>query len=413
MNTIKIAVLSCFLTLTAFAGGFEINEHNSRAMGMGGAFTAVANDASAIYFNAAGLNQLKGFHLLVGTTLIAPSFSFQGVAPEANQYEGETQYFFPIHFYASYAASEDLSFGLGFTTPFGLGTKWDENWVGKYLAIETNLQTFILTPVVAYRVLDNLSVSAGFVYSFANVKITRKSSQGVFPGDAFVTLDGKDNSAFGYNFGLLYKPTNELSFGASFHSEIKYTFDGTAKTVGASQLMAVNQLPNGDVQAELTTPMYFNIGAAYKAMDNLTLSAEYQYIGWSSYDTLRVNFNDGKYPNIASPRLYKNSFIIRFGAEYVMDNGLSIQAGLYYDKMPVETQMLNPTLPEANRLGTSFGIGYKISNQLSVNASYLNIYSKKLAVNNSEEMYTGGIAPFNGVYKAGANLGSLSLSYNF
>lgn len=42
------------------------------------------------------------------------------------------------------------------------------------LAVETQLKTFILTPVVAYKPIDNLSLSVGFVYSFADVLITRK-----------------------------------------------------------------------------------------------------------------------------------------------------------------------------------------------------------------------------------------------
>jgi long-chain fatty acid transport protein len=404
-----MTLLCCLLTFTAYPGGFEINEHSSRAMAMGGAFTAVANDASAIYFNAAGLNQLKGFHLLTGTTMLVPSFSFIGVAPDVKKYEGKTQYFFPVHFYASYAVNDDLSFGLGFTSPFGLGTKWDENWVGKYMAVETLVEVFTVTPVVAYKVLNNLSVSAGLIYSFADVTMTRKAPQGTFAGDAFIKLKGNDKSAFGYTFGLLYKPLDYLTLGASFHSQIKYNFKGTAESNGAPQL--ASKLPHGNIQANITTPMYINIGAALKVNNNLTLSTEFQYVGWSSYDTLQVNFEDGS--KSANPRLYKDAYIIRLGGEYVFENGISVLAGIYYDQLPVESKMMNPTLPEANRIGSSFGLGYKINDNFTINASYLYVYSKSITVDNSEETYTSGNAPFNGIFKAGANVAALSLSYNF
>ena len=404
-----MTLLCCLLTFTAYPGGFEINEHSSRAMAMGGAFTAVANDASAIYFNAAGLNQLKGFHLLTGTSMMVPTFSFQGVAPEVTKYEGKVQYFFPVHFYASYRANDDMSFGLGFTSPFGLGSKWDDNWPGKYLAIETVVKVFTVTPVIAYKVLDNLSVSAGLVYSFADVTMTKKAPQGTFAGDAFISLTGKDKSAFGYSFGLMYNPLDNLSIGASFHSKIKYTFEGSADSKGASQLAA--NLPNGNLNASITTPMYFNVGAALKVNKNLTISTEFQYVGWSSYDTLKVNFANGM--TSVNPRLYNDSYIVRLGAEYCFDNGLSLLAGIYYDKIPVETKMMNPSLPEANRIGPSIGIGYKLNDNFSLNMSYLYVYSKAITVSNSEESYTSGFAPFNGTYKAGANIAAISLSYNY
>jgi len=67
------------------AGGFQINEHGARAMGLGGAFTAIANDASSIYWNNAGMTQLTGTNFMLGTALIAPSYECRGVTPAVNK----------------------------------------------------------------------------------------------------------------------------------------------------------------------------------------------------------------------------------------------------------------------------------------------------------------------------------------
>ncbi len=410
---VKIITFVMFLAMTfteVFAGGFQLNEHNARAMAMGGAFTALSNDPSAIYFNGAGLTQLSGTNFLIGTTMIAPVFSFRGVSPAVTEYDATKQTFFPTHIFASYKYNPDLAFGLGFTSPFGLGSKWDDNWVGKYLAIETSLQVFTISPVVAYKLTDQLSISAALVYSFANVKISKKTPQTPFQGDAFTSLDGKDNSAFGYNFGLMFKPNDDLSFGVSFHSQIKYTFKGTATTTGAAQL--ASELPNGDATANLTTPFNLAVGAAYRVLPELLLSADFQYVGWKSYDTLSITFSQQNM-TVASPRLYDNSFIIRFGAEYNLTQDLDLRAGIYYDKNPVKPEYVNPSLPEANRLGFSFGVGYKLMNNLSVNAAYLFIRNSQLTVDNSQESYSAGFSPFNGTYNAYANLVSLDLSYSF
>ena len=388
------------------AGGFQLNEHGAKPMGMGGAFTAIANDASAIYWNGAGLTQLTGTQLMLGTALIAPSTSFSGVSPQVTEYKMEKQSFFPSHFFAAFRANEKIVIGLGFTTPFGLGTKWGEDWVGKYLAVETELQTFALMPTWAYSLTDNFSISAGFSYSFADVLITRKSPQTPFPGDAFITLDGDDGEGFGYQFGVMYKPFKNFSLGASFHSEVDYKFKGTANATGAQQLFALKKLPKDkDIEANLTTPMNVAVGLAFDPITQLTLSLDYQFIGWSSYKVLAVNFIDPAYTDISSPRDYKDSYIGRLGLEYRLSPALSILGGVYYDHNPVAPSKLNPSLPDANRLGFSGGFDFKVTQKFGIAASYLFINSEELTVTDSQ-------VKFNGTYNSTANIFSLSLTYS-
>ncbi len=410
---VKLVTLILFLLLAfgkVMAGGFQINEHGARAMAMGGAFTAIANDPSALYFNPAGILQLSGTHFMLGTTMIAPVSSFRGVYPSVTQYDMEKQSFFPTHFYFTQSLNSDLAVGLAFTTPFGLGTKWGDDWVGRYLAINTSLMVFTVSPTVAYKLTDNLFVSAAFVYSFANVKISQKSSQSPFQGDAFTSLDGKDNAAFGYNLGLLFKPVESLSIGVSFHSNIKYDFKGSATTTGAPQLSSM--LPNGDVTATLKTPLNLTVGVAYDVMPELKLSADFQYVGWSSYDTLKVTFANPQYGSLASPRMYDNSYILRLGAAYKLNSDLAVEGGIYFDKNPVKPEYVNPSLPDANRLGFSIGASYKLTENLNVDAAYLFIRSSQLTVNDSKESYTEGFTAFNGTYNSYANLASITLSYS-
>ncbi|MDR3611287.1 MAG: outer membrane protein transport protein [Ignavibacteriaceae bacterium] len=403
----SLLLLSVMFTGTLYAGGFQLNEHGARAMGLGGAFTAVADDPSAIYFNAAGLTQLDGWNFMIGSAFIAPVSSFRGVAPRITEYKTSPQIFPIPNGYATYRINNDWAVGLGFDVPFGLGTEWPLNWPGRYLALQTDVRSYTVSADVAYKVIDKLTVSAGVQYSFADVTITEQISQTPFPGDAYVKLTGKDNAAFGYKFGLLYKPTDKLSFGASFHSQIKYNFKGSALTTGAPQL--ASKLPAGDISADLTVPFNFAFGAAYQVIPELRLSADFQYIGWSSYDTLAIQF--ANVPRVASPRLYDDSYIVRFGAEYKYTRDLSFQGGIYYDNNPVKPQYLNPSLPDANRICFSIGLNYKVTSNFSAGVSYLFIRSSELTVTNSQEYYSGN-TPFNGTYNSYANIGSISLSYS-
>ena len=394
------------------AGGFQINEHGAKPMGLGGAFTAIANDASAIYWNAAGMTQLTGTNFLLGTALIAPNSKFRGVTPSVDVNYMKSDVFFPSHFFLTHSFSESFAAGIGFTTPYGLGTEWDAGWIGRYLALKTQLTTYWVPITMAFSPVENLSIGAGFVYSFADVLITRNNSQTPFAGDAYVNLDGSDSFGYGYVFGLMYKPIKELSIGGSFRSEVEYEFSGTAKTTGAAQLEEVGALPNGDVTAKLTTPMNIVGGIAVQVVKQLRLSADFQWIGWSSYDSLNVNFVDPQIEDVSSARLYKDTYIIRFGAQYDISDQLSLLGGVYYDKMPVDPDYVNPTLPDTDRLGLSVGVDAKLFEGFGISGSYLFIRGSQLDVTNSNEIYTPGNSPFNGTYNSSANLLSISLNYH-
>ncbi len=410
----KLLFLVVTLSLVAaniYAGGFQLNEHGAKALAMGGAFTAVANDPSAIYWNGAGLSQLSGTHIMLGTSLIAPQSSFRGVYPDITKYRAKNLVFFPTHFFASHAFNEKFSVGLGFTTPFGLGTEWDDNWVGKYLATKTSLMTFIVTPVVTYSPIKELSISAGFIYSFANVTIERKIQPStILANDAYIKLTGDDKAAFGFNAGIMIKPVDFLSIGASYHSEVKYDFKGTAETTGPQQL--ASQLPSGDISANLTTPQNIAVGVAVDVNKDLKVSADYQYVGWSSYDKLEVTFEESGVVS-SSPRNYKNSYILRLGADYRLNQQVSLMGGIYFDKNPVSTAYLNPSLPEADRLGLSFGVEGRLFDNLTITGSYLFIRAKQLTVSDSKEIYSGTSSTFNGTYNSSANIFSLGFVYSF
>jgi long-chain fatty acid transport protein len=411
----KITTFLVLFLLTVpvtYGGGFQLNEHGSKPMGLGGAFTAIANDASAVYWNGAGLSFLEGTNIILGSAIIAPRTSFRGPSPLINKTSMDAQDFFVPHFFVTHKINEKFAVGTGVSVPFGLGTRWPVDWVGRYLAVETELKVFSVPLVVSWAITDDFSISIGGSYNNATVTIKQKTSQSPFEGDAFVEMEGDDGAAFGYNFGFMWKPNDMLSIGGSFRSQVNYSFEGTATTTGAEQLSSL--FPSGDISAELTTPVNIQGGIAVQVIEQLRLSADFQFVGWSSYDTLAVDIAD--FPpeqDIAQPRNYKDSYIIRFGAEFNVNDDISLLGGLYFDKFPVDPDNLSPSLPDSDRLGFSFGIDAKIYENLGVTGSYLFIRSAETTVTNSREYYTIGNSPFNGTYNSKANLFSLSFYYSF
>lgn len=411
---VTISVVFMLLSSISIGGGFQQNQHGARATALGGAFTAVANDPSAIYWNGAGLTRLSGTHFMLGTSLIAPLTQFRGVAPSIEKHYMTPQVFPPTHLYLSHTFEGGLALGIGLTQPFGLGSQWKEDWVGRYIATETKLTTYIITPTIAYEVFDGLALSATFVYSFANVRIERMINTFPFAPDGHIKLEGDDKFAYGYNFGLLAEPFDWLSLGATFRSQVDYDFEGTAVPTAAPQV--VGGFPQGDIVAVMKTPMNITGGFAIDLTDKWMISADYQWVQWSVYDSLKVDFVDEKYTDIASPRLYKDASIIRLGTQYKFNDEIAVMGGVYFDEMPVSPNNMSPSLPEGDRIGLSLGVTAKLSNHITMTTSYLYIRAEQTTVTDSNENYVpiaGSVAKFNGTYNSVANIFSLAFHYSF
>lgn len=168
---LRLLAISLIFSTQLFASGFQINEHGARGMAMAGAYTALALDGSAMFYNPAGLSQLDGTQIMLGTTLISPSASFRGVSPSIDEVSMESALFTPINLYVTHKLNDKWAFGFGVNNQYGLGSTWDENWVGKYLAIETEVQTFFFTGGASYKISDELSLGFTASYVYGNVAI--------------------------------------------------------------------------------------------------------------------------------------------------------------------------------------------------------------------------------------------------
>lgn len=413
LSTVVFLAALCNLTL---AGGFQINEQGAKALAMANAFTGVANNPSAIFFNPAGITQLQGTQFMAGISLIAPSTKFTGPTPIDTVWEMEKQVFTPFDVYITHQFSENWYVGLSVNNQYGLGTKWPSDWDGNQLAVDTEIKSFFFTPVVAYKFSDQFSLSAGAVISYADVKIINKTLIPLPPPlvSPLIDLELKGNkTGFGFTAGFMYKPVEQLSIGASYRSEVKFDFEGSASSNPAGVTIpgfGFVPFPNGDITASLKTPQNITLGLGFTPSPDLTLAADFQYVGWSSYDKLEITFKE--YPSAQNPtiesadRKYENTFILRGGAEYELSDVFALRAGVFFDKNPVKTEYVEPILPDANRIGLNVGLGYMFTEKFGVDFGYLLLLFQDREV-------TGSKFGFNGTYENMSHVFGIDFSYSF
>jgi long-chain fatty acid transport protein len=397
------------LAATAWGAGFALIQQGTAAMAQGNAFVADASDASAIYYNPAGLNQLKRVQVYQGLFLNYPDREFSGGGQES---ETNHRLYRSMSVYIAVPVHERVAVGIGFFSPFGLGTVWPPTWEGRYITTYSKMQTYNLNPVISFKLLDNLSVAAGFDVLWSKVQLKRKTKV-VFGGITFpdgeANLRG-DGDGIGYNFGMLYEPIKGVKLGVAYRSQVKVEHFGDLTTTLPAPFPA--RAPTSG-SAALTFPPSLTAGISYSRFKPFTFEFDTTWTGWSTYKTLKVNLEQpvNGATTITSLKNWHDAWAFRFGANYEVKEGMKIRAGYIYDLTPVPDDTFDPQVPDANRHIFTVGGDLKIS-RFTLGIAYNYILSEP-RTKTSTIAFNGVPAPLQANGRYNSDVHSLGLSWSF
>jgi long-chain fatty acid transport protein len=376
-------------------------------------------DASTIFYNPAGMTSLRdGLSVTLGATYLLPGATFAGPTNQ-NRFDKttmETWAFVLPHAYVAYKVPQsDLAVGVGLFVPFGAGTRWNDTWTGRNLGVRTYIQTITINPNVAYALLDKkLSLAAGLTYSLGHAELRQRVPN--FNPEPVLNLVGS-GTAISWNAAVTFAPDKNWKFGLSYRHNINMKYDGNAKFTsdaeGNTPLSGGlnNLFTDGPGGTALNLPFDARFGVSYRVTEDWMVELGIDYVGWSSYDTLRIRFdkapgNPSASGTVINPRNYTNAPVFRLGTEAKVSDILKLRGGVYYDVVPVDAKFTQPILPDANRLGVSAGAGIKLGDRFMIDVAYLFVYGFQREVK-------GSVFGFDGIYNAWANAASLSVSYTF
>ena len=422
-----ITSLFCFLTF-AFGNGFDIYEQSAKAVGMAGAFTAQADDPSAIFFNPAGITQLDGTHVSLGACLVMPTMQFQSNGNAVmGSYPGETvkikdhTWVIP-NAYVTHKVNDKVSIGIGSFAHFGLGVEWPKYWEGRFTpgTTKTILTTTSISPVIALKPFENLSIGAGpyiqyFDINLNNLVFVAPPTPPLTPNSnraqtADVTLAANDWD-WGWQAGFRLKIFDGLTFGAAYLSEVRHKItDGDQEITSlANGAVILKQGFSGD----FTLPATLRLGLAWQG-GPWTIEAGAQWTEWSSYKTLQANFDNGT--SLTSPKNWHNAWLWRIGAQYRVNKYLDLRAGFLYDETPIPSDTLDPLVPSGDRKGYCGGIGIHFDG-LTFDVAYNYIQDESRTWNNPSGDVKVGPATITRVTgkfeKAYAHVFALNVTYRF
>lgn len=395
LSTIGLGISMIALTASAPAvgAGFYIKEQG--VTGLGRAFageSAVAEDASTIFFNPAGMTHLDrpevqaNAHLLIPETSMTDRGTTQPTGwPTGGDGGNPYDPSLVPNLYGALPVTEsgDLWVGIGLSAPFGLSNEYDDDWFGRYDSIKTSLTTINVAPSVAWQPNEYFSIGAGLDVQHADAELSQVAV--VNPGvDGLVTVKG-DTTSLGFNIGAIVTPVPGTRIGVHYRSAVSHDLDGTVtlnRPAGAVQ---------SDGNAELDLPDIVAVGIAHEATDRLTLLAEYNHYGWSRFEEIAVEA-DNPALSAVTPQNYKNSHSISLGAQYDATEALTVRGGLQYDTTPTRDGFRSSRTPDGDRTWISGGLSYDFTDDLTADLAYtyIDISSETLDLSRPQQ---GGLPP--------------------
>lgn len=404
-NTARLltAVLCAVSISNVAANGFRLASQDGFASARGEAFVATADNASAIYYNPAGITQLGSNNIRGGLYGIYLDQSFKPTngAPNPGTYHNSDDLAaVPQLFYTYTPKDWPASFGLGVYAPYGGKMSWPQDTGFRAVATEGSLEYLRINPVIAIKLAHNLSIGGGVMVDYGNIDLESGLRSSPKPAN-FYRFKG-DGWTAGYNLGVLWQPLKQISLGGTFRSATTFTMNGHTEF---EQLSAGIVYTSEPASADFTFPLTAVVGISYRPTSKWNLEFDADYTDWSSFGTTTI-YQKGSVPpgGTQNPVLtfdWQPSWMYEFGVTRYFNSSWHVSAGYVYNENSVPNAYYTPLVADMARHFFSIGVGRK-GKRFDFDVTYQFGYGPAHTVTGSTPSSLAGVnnsATANGTYE--------------
>lgn len=389
-TTLSLAVTMASTQI--FAAGFAINEHSISGMGTGYAGrSSSADDASTVYGNPAGMSRLTREQVTGGVAFLdaKTDISDASSSPNGGSNKGDMVPFtsVPMGFYVK-PIDEHWAFGLGVYVPFGLITDYEKGFGGRYFGSKSKVQVITFQPTVSYKFNDVVSI--GFGPTINRIDGTLESNLSITQAapDGKVKIKG-DDTALGYNIGVLVQATDTTRLGLTYHSKVDYKLEGNTKVnysvLGAVGLGAQQKY---DASLKITTPESVDFSVTQAINDRWNVYAGSTWTRWSQLKKITVENSGvqpllaGQFGEITEEQNWHDSWAYAVGTSYQLNKEWVLRTGLTFDQSPTNNVDRSPRIPTGDRTIFSIGAGWSPTEDLTIDVAYSYLKEESVKVHN-------------------------------
>ncbi|ACE83740.1 OmpP1/FadL family transporter [Cellvibrio japonicus] len=403
--------LALILSTNTSATSFQILEQSPAYLGQAFSGTAsYVSDASSIFFNPAAIGELEGSHLTVAGNAIFTRAKFNDQNSNTNGAPGKTdETGFVPNLYWTYPVAERLTFGLGVNAPFGLSSKYRDDWAGRYLATYSNLELINVNAVAALDLGDYWALGIGLNYQRLDVTLESRvdSTLGINPQpatDSSARIKGDDDDLVA-DLSLYFKPSSYTRLGLVWRQGGEFDLSGDAKfslnalcSPGAGYPTGVPPAPTtgticaamlnaraGDAKTSIALPDTLTFSISQALSERWWLHVDVARTEWSSLQSVNI-INTGNNLTISELELkYKDTIRYAVGLSYHPGFAWTWRFGVAADEAPqTNPELLNPRIPDQDRIWFSTGFNYELSKNVSIDVGYAYIKVDKSRIENTE-----------------------------
>jgi len=416
----SLGLAVAFASTQLFASGFALNEQSISGMGTGFAGrSSSADDASTVFGNPAGMSRLKREQVTVGGAAIIAKSDIKGSGTFGGSNDGDMVPVVgvPMGYYVK-PIDDHWAFGFGVYVPFGLITDYEHGFAGRYFGSKSEVQVVTLQPTISYAFNDKVSIGFGPTINRIDGTLESAALNRATPGsnDGKVKITG-DDTAVGYNIGVMVQATDRTRVGLTYHSMVDYKLKGDTKISGPG--FGPFSGSKFDASLKIKTPESVDFSVTHELDDNWTLYAGSTWTRWSRLESIVVN-NEGTGPlapalgQIAEEQNWHDTWAHAIGAAYKLNKEWTLRAGFSVDQSPANNQNRSPRIPTGDRKVFSLGAGWNPSDDMTIDVAYSYLMEEDVKINQSTAITDPSFkGSYNAKYENSAHGLGASLTYRF
>lgn len=380
------------VTLSAQAtNGYFTHATSVKAQGMAGVSIAMAHDSLSAAVNSAAIANLTAAQQLdAGVTYFKPErsadISGNGFGIDGSYDGNDTEAFWMPELGYARKHSDSLSYGVALYGNGGMNTDYANNPFANFGAqgnAGVNLEQMFITGTVAYRLNEQHTLGLGVTWVRQQFEATGiQPFAGMSQDAANVSDRGTDTSTgWGVKLGWQGKVAENVTLGATWSSAID-----TDEFERYSGLYAE--------QGGFDIPENYGAGVAWQVIPALTLAADWQYIAYGSVRSIANELNEGGPlgADNGSGFGWDDINVYKLGAEYSLQQGLTLRAGFSYCDQPIPASQtfFNILAPGVIQKHASVGASYAVNDSNEVSLAYTHGFEETVKGSNSIPASFGG-----------------------
>lgn len=326
---------------TAEAGGLaRPNLLSARGLSLGGAFVAVADDATAWHFNPSG-TVFAGANLHFGAELVIAPRTYKPLDTSLPEQKPNTPVV-PLPALGVVAEVGDrVVLGGGVWNTFGGQLTYPDQGLA---GVIDHSQDAVVEAVLGmgYRVNERVAIGATVRLGVGLFKVEATEK----PVDTNISSTGL---GLGTAFGVTWLAAPKITLAAAWRSGMN------VKTTGSGELM----LPAGplpvNVEHVQTWPQAASLGAAFRLGTSVRWSVQLDWTQWSRMEDLSVKFPGNEAVNQLFPLDWDDNYAIRTGIEWAKSSGFALRGGFYHDTQAVPDRTIERQYLDSPKFGLSLG----------------------------------------------------------